>query len=35
LLKNRVGWIPFAKHLENKRLFTDVNFGFIELKKDS
>ena len=35
LLKNRVAWIPFAKHLENRRFFTDVNFGSIELKKDS
>ena len=35
LLKNRVAWIPFGKHLENRTLFKDINYGAIELKKYS
>ena len=32
-LKGKIGWIPYGNYLENGNLFTDINYGAIELKK--
>ena len=32
-MKARQGWIPFGNILENRKLFEDIDFGNMELRK--
>ena len=32
-LKSKIGWIPYGNYLETGMIFTDINYGAIELKK--